>query len=462
MKRKRKIQLAAEALAFIMLISSCQKTLKLIKEVRNSNPTNKVAKEMEDPHQETIVLQATTETMESLVEEPAITEPEIQILEEIIETIPTEIAAIIETNFTETSLPMEEIPSLPCIEEEPNQTTVAYTTTNVNMRSSNTTDALRINNLQVNEKVYIILSCENNWDIVKYNNQIGYICRDYLNYSDEKVDSKYKYTPHKDIALTKEGLNFRPTPSTEVKSISRFGKDDEIEVVAEVDNGWYLIKNNGILGYVHGDYIISLLDRANEQYQELGLTELETQKVVWTKTGINIRNGAGEEYDEIGNLEKYETVRVMKEYDDWYFVMTNNYNFGFINKEYTEDLTDKFIVIDISEQRLWIYNNSELYYTTPVTTGKDSTPSHIGKTEVNSKENPKWLSGSDYKDQPVEYWVGINDYEEGIHDASWRPLFGKEVNYHLYGSHGCHNTPLETMAGIYNEISIGDTAIVHK
>lgn len=461
MKRKRKIQLAAEVLTFIMFISYGGKTLKLVKEIRNDNSQNKgfstsTVTESEENREPLII---TEETMESEapieLEETTESKPLVESKEP---PIPEISSPVLETQIPEVDKEQTSPETMP-IEKQQN---IAHTTTMVNMRSSNTTDALKINNLQVNEKVYKIFSCENNWDLVRYNGQIGYICRDYLEYSDETVESKYQYTPKKDIALTIKDLNFRPTPSTEVKRIKSFEKDAEVEVIAEVDNGWYLVKSNGTLGYVYGEYITSLLDRANQQYPELELTELQTQKVVCAKSSLNIRNGAGVEYDQIGSLEEFETVRVMKEYGDWYFVMTNDYNFGFINKEYTDELDGKFKIIDTSEQRLWLYNNSVLYYTTPVTTGKDSSPSHLGRTTVNSMEREKYLSGSDYKDQLVKYWIGINDYEEGIHDAFWRFEFGKEVNYHLEGSHGCINTPEEIMPAIFEATSIGDTVIVHK
>lgn len=480
MKRKRKIELAADALVLIMLIGSCQKVLRLVKEQRNyqsMNTKTPIYSSIDEENSNTniIILEEDSTDQKAILETmfKTIKEQKMQQLDQIAliaqterqveqqETMPFEQEPLQSEGFSSLA-PTEELMEETNSIENASTMRVATTTANVNVRTGNTTDALRITNLQVNEKVYVLFSCENNWDLVKYKDHVGYVCRDYLNYAEEEIESKYSYTPRKDIVLTTDELNFRPTPSTEVKSISRFSKDDEIEVIAEVNNGWYLVRNNGILGYVHGDYITSLLDRANEQYSELGLTELEVQKVVYVKDSADIKDGAGEEYEEIGKLEQYETLRVIKEYGEWYFAMTNDYNFGFVNKESTEELTGKFLVSDLSEQRVWLYNNNQLYYTTSETSGKDSTPSHIGKTVVDSKVSPKFLSGTGYQDQKVEYWVGINDYEEGFHDASWRYAFGKDVNYHLYGSHGCHNVAEKVMSGIYKEISLGDTVIVHK
>lgn len=73
-----------------------------------------------------------------------------------------------------------------------------------------------------------------------------------------------------------------------------------------------------------------------------------------------------------------------------------------------------------------------------------------------------YLAGADYGPVPVDFWIEYNDWQEGIHDASWRYVYGKEVDYKLYGSHGCTNTPPKIMKKVYDSTSIGDTVIVHK
>ena len=48
----------------------------------------------------------------------------------------------------------------------------------------------------------------------------------------------------------------------------------------------------------------------------------------------------------------------------------------------------------------------------------------------------------------------------GLHDASWRSNFGGD--YYLYaGSHGCVNTPLDAIATIYNNITVGTLVVVY-
>ena len=70
-----------------------------------------------------------------------------------------------------------------------------------------------------------------------------------------------------------------------------------------------------------------------------------------------------------------------------------------------------------------------------------------------------YLTGDDYREF-VEFWIQYNG-GEGIHDARWRYVYGTE-DYHTKGSHGCINTPRETVSKIYQLTQIGTDVIVHK
>ena len=260
--------------------------------------------------------------------------------------------------------------------------TIATVTTNTNLYSSNKTESLIISELKTNDITHKILSCDNNWTLVKCNNHIGYVYNDYLEYSEELTEIEYHHQEKNDIVLTTTDLNFRISPTTESEIILTFPKNTELQVIAETDNEWLLVKNNGILGYVSKKYTKSLLDKAKEQYQELNLQKINVQQIVYSITELNIRTGPSTDNEIIGMLAQYESVRVLFEYNNWYFIMTNDYKFGFISKKYTKKLDNIFVIVDINVQRLYLYNNNELYYTTPITTGKDSTPSDIGLFKI--------------------------------------------------------------------------------
>lgn len=50
--------------------------------------------------------------------------------------------------------------------------------------------------------------------------------------------------------------------------------------------------------------------------------------------------------------------------------MTNEYEFGYVHKDYIKDLDSTYVITDIGNQILYIYNDEKSLFTT----GKDSAP----------------------------------------------------------------------------------------
>ena len=468
MKKKGKIQLTAEILAFTMFLSAGYKSYSLVKTNKEQNmlSTSMLSSQENNSANQTELSATENLVFSTIAIDSDLTAPEENSTKT---TTPESLKIDNETLSTEESdsntqstVTESSIPKMETEQETTNTLLIGHPTTVVNMRAGCGTDFKIISNLRVTDTVEKIFSY-GNWDLVKYNDTVGYICSDYLAYSTDTISSDYQYEKQSDIAITTtKALNFRPTPSTQEKSIDTFVEGEELEIVAKLDNGWYLVKSNCQLGYVYGNYIESLTERAKNQYPDLGLTSVTPQMVIYLNNDHSLKSGMTEDSKEISQLEKYETLRVISEYDDWYFAMTNDYNFGFINKEDTTPLRNNFKIIDLSEQRLWLYRNSKLYYTTPVTTGKKNHETHICLGQVTKMSQKVYLAGADYGPVPVDFWIEYNDWQEGIHDASWRYMYGKEVDYKLYGSHGCTNTPPKIMKKVYDSTSIGDTVIVHK
>ena len=452
---KNKTRIITFLLLGSLLLSGCQKN--------NKNHNNGGAYIEYPPDTtlsqvETIIPSNPTETVPE-TSQPIVTTP-VETLPE--ETIPEETTP--DESTPEETIPEETIPDDP-IKEEPvvenKEAIVVEANTTVNLRSSNTSESLQLDQLQIYDKAYKIMSCDNGWDLIRYNDKIGYVFRDYITYTDEEYVTEYKHFKYEDIVLTTGSLNFREQPNTSSKIISTFKENTELQVIAVLeDSDWILVKYNGVIGYVHSGYVTSLLDRANSLYPELQLESLKTKKVVYTTSNLNFRVGNSTDFESLGMLEKYETLRVVGEYDGWYFVMTNDYNFGFVSTEYTEVLEDRFVIVDKSEQQLFLYEDNELLYTTPVTTGKDSTPSDTGLFKIKYKAKDVTLSDNKTYWSPVRYWMPYNG-GEGLHDADWRSVFGGE-DYHYNGSHGCINMPVDITDEIYNNVETGTKVLVHK
>ena len=455
MKRKTKYRLATGVLASVMFLSGCKGNyLSLFKsskaEVTNTNSTS-----------------STTPS------EIKLTDSELKDLEET----PIDVEIVVD----DTSEELEQEESKQPVEEEIPETTEeviynyesCYLAEETELKSGPGEVYPTIKNLEINEQAIKIFTSNNGYDLVRCNDSFGYIKNENLSYQTEEttVQPEYLLTKHNDIAVTTSILNFRVAPNVESEVIQVFNIETELQVIATVDNGWLMVQHNGKIGFVHGGYTISMYDTVQSLYPELALESLEIKDIVYTTTKLRLRSGNSIEFEELLMLEKYETLRVLGEYDEWYFVMTNERNFGFVSKEYTKSIIEKCIVVDKSCQQLYYYNEGNLIYTTEVTTGKDSTPSDTGLFKIWRKDEDTYLTDNKTYRSHVDFCLYYNA-GEAIHDADWRYMFyvqdqperkkfGSEL-YHTYGSHGCINTPYEIAEKLFYEVEVGDKVLVHK
>lgn len=132
----------------------------------------------------------------------------------------------------------------------------------------------------------------------------------------------------------------------------------------------------------------------------------------------------------------------------------------YTNIKSKNDIGDTYIEIDITNQHLYYYENSDLKIDTDVVTGNMkrgySTPA--GVFSVYNKQRNRILRGTNYASF-VKYWMPV--YKGvGIHDASWRSDFGGDI-YESGGSHGCINVPSEVMPDLYEIVEVGTPVIMY-
>jgi len=127
----------------------------------------------------------------------------------------------------------------------------------------------------------------------------------------------------------------------------------------------------------------------------------------------------------------------------------------------------RYIEINLSRQHLWVWQDHNVIYESPVTSGATGAgfPTVTGLFSIYYKTTNTHLVGYQYGprynyDVAVKYWMPF--YQGfGLHDASWRSSFGGS-DYYYGGSHGCVNLPDVTAAFIYNWADIGTPVWVHQ
>lgn len=130
------------------------------------------------------------------------------------------------------------------------------------------------------------------------------------------------------------------------------------------------------------------------------------------------------------------------------------------NAKGENDIGDSYVEIDLGRQCLYLYAEGKLVTETELVSGNVSrgftTPDGI--YGLTYKTQNATLKGQGYR-TPVKYWMPFNG-NIGMHDASWRREFGKDI-YLNGGSHGCINLPPKEAEKIYEYVYKGFPVICY-
>lgn len=137
----------------------------------------------------------------------------------------------------------------------------------------------------------------------------------------------------------------------------------------------------------------------------------------------------------------------------------------------------KVIVVYISKQWLYAYDNGQQVFDAPVTTAQPGLVTPLGTYHIFVHKHPTtfyspWPPGSPYYYPPthIEYAMGWRTGGYYIHDSSWRSVFGPGTNVPHQdpkfgwetGTHGCVTAPLNAIIWLYNWAPNGTTVIINR
>jgi LysM repeat protein len=108
----------------------------------------------------------------------------------------------------------------------------------------------------------------------------------------------------------------------------------------------------------------------------------------------------------------------------------------------------KQIVVDLSEQRTYAYDNGVLVYDTLVSTGLPGTPTVTGDYQIYHRLRSQRMVGPDY-DLPNVEWVQYFYQGYGLHGTYWHNNFGYPM------SHGCVNMTNDAAQWFYEWADYG-------
>ena len=136
----------------------------------------------------------------------------------------------------------------------------------------------------------------------------------------------------------------------------------------------------------------------------------------------------------------------------------------------------KEIVVSLSRQWMWAYQDGHEVFNSAVMTGRPSLPTPTGTYHVFLKLHPTWFYspwpyGSPYWYPPtyINYALEWHDGGFFLHDSWWHTVYGPGTNgWHYdptygwqWGSHGCVAMPLSAAAWLYNWAPIDTTVQIN-
>ena len=177
---------------------------------------------------------------------------------------------------------------------------------------------------------------------------------------------------------------------------------------------------------------------------------------------LNVRSGPGIDYPVVSHLRNDIVLKVdgkvSRDGETWFKIVFDEW------LRYPERVTstNKEITVDRGEQKLYAYENGELFMETAISTGLELTPTPRGTFTIFRKTPSRYMQGplpglpsDQYYDLPGVPWnLYFTSGGAVIHGAYWHTSFGSRY------SHGCVNLPSDMARKLYEWADVGTKVIV--
>ena len=209
-------------------------------------------------------------------------------------------------------------------------------------------------------------------------------------------------------------------------------------------------------------------------------------RIVANETDVNVRRGPSTDYEKLGVLEQGSEISVTGRYEDWWRVSYEGqtaYVFGdIVTASEIEDVPtvpvtalpgptigyplfepadpstineDRWINVDLSEQRVTAYEGQTPVKTYLVSTGLPATPTPEGQFRIWVKFRYDDMEGEDYFLEDVPHVMYFHQ-GYGFHGVWWHANWGHRM------SHGCINQPNDMAEWLFNFAEVGTLVNVHE
>ncbi len=333
-------------------------------------------------------------------------------------------------------------------------------TKNVNMRLDTSKESFKLGEVKKGTIVDRIISL-NGFDLIKYNDKLVFVSNEFTNVDVKDTNNEYyKIEKDSDIIHTTTKVNFRLGPSTNEKKICLLDKDEELVVLGksisynDPEDIWYLAKYQDKIGFIKAEFTKSLKEYINSI--DPSIKDVNIKEIGYLNDNSQIFDYQGSVID---NIEAYQVVKVLEDKGEYYLVEINN-TIGLVLKNNVNTYEGNFVVVDLSDQNVCMYNNTDIVFKSPCTTGSDQRPTRVGAFSVYERTDTRYFSESA---QSKHMWANF-DHGNGLHDAPWEDpkKFGNEKFRKNNGSKGCVRLPDEAAIFLKKYVKKGTKVLVKK
>ena len=201
---------------------------------------------------------------------------------------------------------------------------VVTTNDTVNMRYGNSKETERVGKISENQEVEVLISYDEEWDLVRYKNTIGFVKREFLDgIIDPNFDSNI--TLCGGYVTASEGVRLRAGAGTDYDRIGSLDGGQVAEVIGYTDNNWFIVKTDDKIGFVSGEYVSYSAEKSQAVVNEQQTTAqptitqpIVTDLYIYTTSNLNFREGPDKESKKITSIDKgtpLKLVDFLKRYD---------------------------------------------------------------------------------------------------------------------------------------------------
>lgn len=196
--------------------------------------------------------------------------------------------------------------------------TVVASTGSVRLRKSPSLKSDILAYVAVNTQVVILEDRNDGWVYVNYNDLLGYMVDDFVDFDGTKEDhvddsEPTPTTPPTTVVTGKiqlssssSRLRIRSSASTSASIIGHVSHNTSVKVLEQLSNGWMKIEHQGLTGYVSGKYV------------KVDAQSSTTIGTIKDCSQLNVRTGPDTSYSVLGQVNSGDKVTVLGSSNGWY------------------------------------------------------------------------------------------------------------------------------------------------